>query len=81
MSASRWTRAHGPLPRGATFAVSLQPCRMCAAAIVAAASDPLAVAVRYLEPDPGPHAARTWLDEIGTLARGAVEAADEPHGA
>lgn len=48
---------------GGTLYTSLQPCRMCAALIVAAAEAP--VAVRYLEADPGRLARNTALQARG----------------
>lgn len=59
--------AHGPLPVGSTLLVSLEPCRMCAALIVAHAAGPLAV--RFTTPDPGPLARDTALGAAGWLAR------------
>ena len=53
----------GSLPAGATLLVSLQPCRMCAALIVARAEGP--VAVRWAEPDPGPLARDTATQRLG----------------
>ncbi len=56
-------QAHGALPAGATVYTSLQPCRLCAAALVDAATG--ALAVRYLVPDPGRLATRTALQDRG----------------
>ncbi len=52
-----------PLPPGSTVLVGLQPCRMCAALLVHAATGPLEV--RYLAPDPGPFARGTALQALG----------------
>jgi tRNA(Arg) A34 adenosine deaminase TadA len=52
----------GKIPKGSTLYVSLKPCRMCAARIWEAAENPAALAVVYLENDPGPHAQGTMLD-------------------
>lgn len=72
----RWTAARGRLPPGSKVVVSLQPCRMCAAAIVAASEGEAGVEVIYGAPDPGKHAAHTWLDELGLLS---CEAGARPH--
>lgn len=66
--ASAWWAEHRcPLPAGTTIFVTLQPCRMCAAALVAIA--PVGgIVVRFRDVDPGRLARCTALD-----ARGWVE--------
>lgn len=59
---ARWLRGLDPLPDGSTLLVSLQPCRMCAAAICALG--PRAVVV-WDEPDPGRLATCTALHDRG----------------
>ena len=59
-----WDRHNVPFPPGSRVAVSLKPCRMCAA-MIARASGPEPVRVLYLEDDPGPHARSTCYDEPG----------------
>lgn len=58
-----WARTGRGLPAGARIRVSLQPCRMCAALIVACACGPVEVA--YDAPDPGPFARGTALQRLG----------------
>lgn len=55
----------GPLPAGAHVWVSLEPCKMCAAAL--AASCPEGLQVTFLEHDPGPMARATALSGIARL--------------
>lgn len=55
-----WTRHARPLPAGSTVLVSLQPCRMCAALLVAM-SDDGTVDVVYRRTDPGRLATHTAL--------------------
>ncbi len=62
-----WWERQGQLPAGATVATSLQPCRMCAAVLLAAASTPDRLRVVYAEADPGRFARST------ALARGRLE--------
>jgi tRNA(Arg) A34 adenosine deaminase TadA len=57
------TALRAVIPDGWTVLTSLQPCRMCAALLVDAAAG--ALAVRYLDPDPGRLATRTALQERG----------------
>ncbi|MEQ1566165.1 MAG: Bd3614 family nucleic acid deaminase [Myxococcota bacterium] len=55
----------GRIPAGSTLLVSLEPCRMCAALVVAAADGP--VDVGFATPDPGPLARDTALGARGWL--------------
>ena len=57
-----WARTHSsPIPPGSVLLCSLKPCKMCAAAIVQAASGQN-LKVYYLLDDPGPLAKNTALD-------------------
>jgi tRNA(Arg) A34 adenosine deaminase TadA len=57
-----WARTHSaPLPQGSALLCSLKPCKMCAAAIVQAASGQN-LKVYYFLDDPGPLAQNTALD-------------------
>ena len=56
-------RTAAGLPEGWRIVTSLQPCRMCAAVIVAAAQGP--IRVEYVRADPGPLATRTALQALG----------------
>lgn len=59
-----WVASTGRgLPAGWRLLASLQPCRMCAALVVAAAEGP--IRVEYVAPDPGPLATRTALQALG----------------
>ena len=60
-----WWVRHGALPAGAGIATSLQPCRMCAAVLLAAASTPERLSVVYAQPDPGRFARGTVLAARG----------------
>lgn len=58
-----WARTHSnPIPTDSVLLCSLKPCKMCAAAIVQAASGQN-LKVYYLLDDPGPLAKNTALDE------------------
>lgn len=58
-----WARTHSkPIPPGSVLLCSLKPCKMCAAAIVQAASGQN-LRVYYFLDDPGPLAKNTALDE------------------
>ena len=60
-----WWRRSGRLPAGATVATSLQPCRMCAAVLLAAATTPDRLEVVYGAADPGRFARDTVLARRG----------------
>jgi tRNA(Arg) A34 adenosine deaminase TadA len=66
-----WARMGSPPPCDAWVAVSLKPCRMCAALLFEATrrEGRAPIAIRYLEDDTGPLAARTAY-EIEPEARG-----------
>ena len=50
------------IPAGASLYVTLKPCRMCAAMILAYSEDPSTIHVYFDEDDPGTNARRTALD-------------------
>jgi len=57
-----WFGQHnGPPPQGSTLHVSLRPCAMCAAQILALAGDPGALRVVFYEDDPGPASKNSCL--------------------
>lgn len=73
----RWWAGHrAPLPAGCEVWVSLQPCRMCAAALVGMAAPGRALRVVYGRADPGRFAKNTALETRGwaTAAPGCREA-------
>lgn len=71
-----WAATGERLPRGATIYTSRKPCKMCAGFIAEAAADPDALAVRYVEDDPGCAARATCLD--GRAAPTSCRAASSP---
>ncbi len=60
-----WWTAHGPIPPDVHVATSLQPCRMCAAVLLAAAASPGRLQVVYAVADPGRLARQTSLARRG----------------
>lgn len=62
-----WERNEVPFPEGARVAVSLKPCRMCAAMLLRASTR--VVPIVYLEDDPGPLACSTAYDAVGLPLR------------
>jgi tRNA(Arg) A34 adenosine deaminase TadA len=57
-----WTSTHlGPPPAGSTVHVSLRPCAMCAAQILALAGRPERLRVVFHEEDPGPASKNSCL--------------------
>ena len=60
-----WRIQQCPLPRNTKLYVTLQCCRMCAAAILHATENPSDIEVIYGEEDPGPMAKNTQLQTYG----------------
>jgi len=57
-----WFQRHrGPAPRGSTLHVSLRPCAMCAAQILALSPEPGSLRVVFHEEDPGPASKNSCL--------------------
>ncbi len=57
-----WFAKHRePVPRGSTLHVSLRPCAMCAAQILALAGNPKALRVVFHQEDPGPASKNSCL--------------------
>ena len=57
-----WFRSRRePPPRGSTLHISLRPCAMCAAQILALAGDPSGIRVVFHEEDPGPASKNSCL--------------------
>ncbi len=60
-----WRRQGCKLPAKTRLFVTLQCCRMCAAAVLHVCENPGDIEVIYGEPDPGPMAAQTMLQKYG----------------
>lgn len=60
-----WKKSQKPIPQGAVIFCSLQPCRMCAAAIWHLCEDPFSIRVVFQEVDRG-SAARGTILQVGS---------------